>query len=126
MKPGNARRARSRARSRIATLSLIVVTIAALATYKTAGLVHDVSLAILILAALVAIGILVIGVIAFPSRWRKQSAAAAAWRTLRCLHCNYDLRGLQTPTCPECGRESEAIARWLAEKPELLQATPNE
>lgn len=32
-------------------------------------------------------------------------------RTGDCFHCGYDMAGLPTPVCPECGKESRIEAR---------------
>jgi hypothetical protein len=49
--------------------------------------------------------------------------AASTDRTLWCLYCNYDLRGIRSPVCPECGypctsswicrSRCAALPRWL-------------
>jgi hypothetical protein len=31
-----------------------------------------------------------------------------------CPHCTYDLRGLHSPRCPECGKPTESLAKRLA------------
>ena len=52
---------------------------------------------------------------------------------LRCLHCNYDLRGATTPVCPECGHPYSTswicrsrlagVPRWIYRHRELASWT---
>lgn len=67
-------------------------------------------IAILIAAACVVAVLLTKAIL----EWRATVQGELAWRSGRCRRCGYDLQGLPSHVCPECGNRDPKAYRFRA------------